>query len=275
MTGADTNIAPTPPAPRTRRPDRRFGSVRSIAALMLREMESTYGRSPGGYLWAILEPVGAVAIMSFAFSLVLRAPSLGSNFPYFYATGFLPFALYLAVSNQVAAAIRFSRPLLEYPAVTYLDAIFARFLLNLLTHALVFLIVMGGIIYVFDIAPILDWPAIFLAFAMVSALALSVGIMNCFLISRFQVWERVWAVLNRPMFIISAVVFIPEDVPERFRVWLMLNPLAHITSEMRRGFYATYDAVHVDPLFVFSVSLGIGLAGLFLLGRFHKDILTR
>ncbi|MDJ0823602.1 MAG: sugar ABC transporter permease, partial [Paracoccaceae bacterium] len=43
-----------PPRPAYRR--RRFATARAVMALMLREMSTSFGRSPGGYLWAILEP---------------------------------------------------------------------------------------------------------------------------------------------------------------------------------------------------------------------------
>ena len=35
-------------------------SLRAVAALVLREMSTRYGRTPGGYLWAILEPLGMI-----------------------------------------------------------------------------------------------------------------------------------------------------------------------------------------------------------------------
>ena len=71
-----------------------FRFVRTILALILREMSTTYGRSAGGYIWAVLEPAAGIALLAFAFSLALRAPSLGTNFALFYATGYLPFMLY-------------------------------------------------------------------------------------------------------------------------------------------------------------------------------------
>ena len=37
-----------PPGPQTK--PRRFATLRTVLALMLREMATTYGRSPGGYL---------------------------------------------------------------------------------------------------------------------------------------------------------------------------------------------------------------------------------
>lgn len=242
---------------------------------MLREMSSSYGTSPGGYLWAIAEPVAGVALLSVIFSLILRSPSLGTNFPYFYATGLLPFMFYMTISNLLAASIRYSKPLLAYPAVTFMDALLARFLLNALTQLLVMFIVMSGIILIYRINPILNWPAILSAMSMLVALTFSVGVMNCYLITRFPLWARLWAVANRPMFILAGIFFVPEDIPTRFRDYFMLNPLPHILSEMRKGFFATYDAVHVNPFYVYSVCIVLSIFGLLLLIRHHKDILLR
>ena len=60
---------------------RKFKSARTIMALMLREMTTSYGRSPGGYVWAILEPVGAVAMITLVLSvgLRIRIPSQGTS----------------------------------------------------------------------------------------------------------------------------------------------------------------------------------------------------
>lgn len=251
---------------------RRFRSFRAIAALILREMSTTYGRSPGGYLWAVLEPVGGIALLSVVFSLVMRSPRLGTNFPYFFATGLLPFMFYTTISNQIAGSIRFSRPFLAYPAVTFLDAMVARFSLNAVTQLLVLALVMSGIVLMYDLHPIIDWARVFLAIAMLVALTLSVGVLNCYLFSAFPLWERLWAVLTRPMFILSGVLFIPEVVPGKFRDWFMLNPLPHITSQFRRGFFATYDAVHVSPGYVFVLSVVLGSIGLLFLLKNHKDL---
>jgi capsular polysaccharide transport system permease protein len=254
---------------------RRFRTFRSITALILREMASTYGRSPGGYLWMILEPAAGVALLSFVFSLIQRSPSLGTNFAYFYTPGMLPFVFFASISNQIAAAIKYSRALLAYPAVTFMDALLARFLLNALTQLLVLVILMVGIVILYDLRPILDWPNIFLGLAMLIAITLSVGVMNCFLFSSFPLWERFWGVLTRPLFILSGILFIPENVPARFRDIYMLNPLAHMTSQMRKGFFATYDAVYVSPLYVFMVSLVVGIFGLLFLLKNHKDIMLK
>ena len=119
-------------------------------ALMLREMATTYGRSPLGYLWAILLPAAQIAVLAICFSIMMRSPPLGTNFVIFFATGMLPFRMWREMSGQLSTSITFSRQLLVYPSVTYLDAILARFLLNSLTNMLVFYVVIAGTILAFD-----------------------------------------------------------------------------------------------------------------------------
>lgn len=264
----------TVPIPASQKP-RSFRLFRSVVALIMREMATTYGRSPGGYLWAVLEPVGAVAILSYVFSYTFSSPSLGTNFPYFYATGFLPFSLYMAVNSSVASSIRFSRQLLEYPSVTFVDAIIARFVLNLTTEVLVMVVVFAGIIFIYDLNPIFNWIALGQALFMVAMFSFGVGVMNCYLMTSFPVWERVWSILNRPVFIVSGIFFIPESLGPKFAEYMMFVPVADIISLTRKGFYPTYEALYVDQLYVLSISLVMIIFGMYMLMRYYKDIIIK
>ena len=103
-----TDLSPPPSAKLPER--RRFATLRVVMALILREMSTTYGRSPGGYVWAIIEPVAGIAILSLVFVYLFRTPPLGTNFPLFMATGFLPLGLYAGLTSKVGMSIPFSRP---------------------------------------------------------------------------------------------------------------------------------------------------------------------
>lgn len=244
-------------------------------ALMLREMSSTYGRSPGGYLWALLEPVGAIAILSFVFSFAFRSPSLGANFPLFYATAFLPFMMFNDVSTRIAQAILFSRQFLNYPAVTFIDAILARFFLNTITHIMVFYIVMTGIHVLFDLNSIIDYQLMIIALITTALFGLAVGTLNCYLFTKFTVWRSIWSILMRPMFIISGVFFLYEDVPSELRDYLWYNPVIHLTGMMRSAFYATYDANYVSTVYLYLLIGSLSTLGLLLLGRSYRDLIER
>lgn len=255
-------------------PAQRFRTTRTISALFIREMSTTYGRSAIGYIWAVLEPVAGVALLTAVFSLAFKSPSLGISFPLFYATGMVPFTAYLDISQKVSLSLRFSKQLLFYPGVTFLDALLARFLLNAITQFLVFIIVIGGIILVYDLQVILDVPSLALGFGLALLLALGVGTLNCFLLSSFPIWERLWAVITRPLFIVSGVFFILESVPQPFQDLLWWNPLVHVIGLIRKGVYSTYDASYASPTYVISVSAVCFGMGLITLRRYNRDIIN-
>lgn len=253
---------------------RSFGTLRSVSALVLREMATSYGKSPGGYIWALLEPIAGIALMTMVFSVMVRSPPLGINFPIFYATGMMPFVLYQTVSSKMTAAIMFSRPLLVYPSVTFVDALIARFVLNFLTELLVSYIVFTGICLFFETRTSVDLPAILLGFSMAGALAIGIGTMNCFLVSMFPLWQRAWSILTTPLLIVSCIFFTFDTVPEPARSYLWYNPIIHIVGQMRSGFYVTYDAPYVSPLYIFGLALVLTTMGLVFLRRYHRVILN-
>ena len=267
-----TATAPPPQPPRATAL-RRFSGP-AIGALMLREMATTYGRSPGGYLWAVLEPVAGIALLSLIFSLGFQAPPLGRDFTMFHATGLLPFLIYTTVSGRIATALMFSRTLLAYPAVTFADAILGRFILNTATQLLVAGLVFGGILMLFDTRTVIDPGPIAISFVLIAVLALGVGTLNCWLFGRFPAWQMVWSVLTRPLFLISGVFFTLETVPQPYRDGLAWNPLIHVVGLLRRGFYPGYRADYADPLFVLGAGLIPLVLGLVLLRRDARDLVN-
>lgn len=260
--------------PRTARPHRRrFASGRVILALMLREMSTRYGRTPGGYVWALLEPLGAVLILSIGFSLLVRSPPLGTSFILFYATGMMPFDLFQKVSGTTAKSLRFSRPLLAYPAVSWIDAVLARFFLTTLTSMTVSYILLSVIMMFSDTHSVIDvWP-ILAAMSLAAVLGLGVGSVNAVLMGFYPTWESIWSIITRPLFIASGILILYETLPNTVRDILWWNPLLHIIGEMRTGFYPMYDATYVSLIYVLMVALALLAFGLMLLRRYHREIL--
>lgn len=273
--GSDTETRPLPrPGTGAVRSMRRHATARTLLALILREMSTRYGRSPGGYIWAVVEPMAMILLLSVGFSLLLRSPSLGNSFILFYATGYLPFVLYMNVSNAVARAIPFSKPLLFYPGVTWLDAILARFVLNTLTGVMVAYILLAAILQLTDTRIVLDMVPILQAMALAALLALGIGTINAFLTLYFPIWEITWSIINRPLFLASAIFYIYEDLPPLAQDILWFNPLIHITGWMRTGFYPMYNAPYVSLVYVLAIALVTLAMGLMLLRRHSRTLLN-
>jgi capsular polysaccharide transport system permease protein len=255
---------------RTGRP--RFQRLRVIAALVMRGMGARNSRSAGGYLWAILEPLGGTLLLAVAFSLMLRTPPLGTSFILFYATGIIPFRLYSAMANQVSGAISSNRGLLAYPVVNPLDAVFAKFALTFVTDFLVAVGLFTGIALFTDADIALDLAPVAAAFVLASLLGLGVGTLNCVLFGFFPTWKNVWSVLSRPLFLLSGVLYIYEGVPVAFQAILWWNPLLHVIGLMRAGFYASYEPAYVSVPYVLAIAGTLFLVGGWLLRR-HASFL--
>ncbi len=261
----------TPPARRKPKLQR----LRVVAALVLREMAANYGRSWGGYVWAIAEPAASILLLAVIFSLALAQPPLGTSFALFYATGVIPYYLFNAVASSVGQSVQANKGLLTYPVVSALDTVLARTILEIVTFAAVAAILLP-LIVIFDRAVVqLDLLAIVIAMALASALGLGMGLMNAVVFAYFPTWRNIWAVLRRPLFIASGIMFVFAAVPQPFQDWLWWNPLIHVVGQMRMGFYATYEGDYISWFYVMLVSLGLTAVFGYLLRRNEGAIVER
>ena len=236
-------------------------------ALIVREMTTRYGNKFGGYMWAVLDPVLTIAILTTVFSTIAHVPPLGRSFTLFFATGYAVFYMYRSTSDQVSNAVEANRALLNYPVVSPLDAVVSRITLQILTLYVVNVLLFGVLYFVVPFEK-LDIGSILLASIISIALGAGVGTSNIVWFHLSSTYQQIWGIINRPAFIVSGVFFLPETIPHPFREVLLWNPLVHIIGLFRKGFYPTYRAEYVDlpyitGLAIFSITFGVFLVWLF------------
>ncbi|WP_181164609.1 ABC transporter permease [Amaricoccus solimangrovi] len=284
MAMAPSMAAPRPPlaspdapemAPAARAGHVRFQRLRVLFALMVREMQTDFGRSWGGYFWAIAEPLGGILLLSLAFSLALRSPPLGSSFILFYASGYIPFNAYRVVSSSVTSAVRSNRGLLSHPVVGVVDAVLSKFLLSTLTMGVVAVVLYAAILATLDQPVEIDLGTVTLAYFLAALFGLGIGAVNCVLFGFFPTWRSIWKILSRPKMIASGVLFLYESVPTGLQDVLWYNPLAHVIGLSRAGVYGGYHPGYVSIPYVAGISLGLFVIGLYLLRRHTAALLDR
>lgn len=266
-----TSVLPPPQEPRSRR----FRTFRVVTALILRETGSRDSRASLGFLWTVIDPVASVIILSLVFSMISRTPRLGTNFELYYITGVVPFHLYSGVAGKIANSMRFSRNLLGFPSVTVIDALLARFLLNVFTNVTVFVILVVGAVYYYDLQVYPDMGALILSLTMAAALGLGIGTLNSVLFLASPTYESLWGITNRPMTILSGALFLVSDLPDNLFRYIWWNPMAHMVAEMRHAFYPTAVSGWISPAYVFMVAGLTFTLGLIGLHRYVFDALDR
>lgn len=252
-----------------------FQRLRVLFALVVRETGTRFGRSYGGYIWAIAEPIGGIALLTFVFSLALRKPPIGSSFPLFYASGMLPFMIYNNISRSVASAVNTNRGLLRYPVVTALDTVFAKFTLEMVTMIVVATLLFSGIIFFGGLEVRFDPVSVALSGTLAAVLGLGIGTLNCVLYGFFPTWQNFWGVVTRPLVIMSGLFYTFEALPVQVQSVLWYNPVIHIVGLMRAGFYGTYDVSYASPLYVLAFGLIPFVIGAYLLRRHEIALIER
>nr|WP_234908106.1 ABC transporter permease [Ensifer canadensis] len=246
--------------------------LRITGALISREMATRFGSKPGGYLWAIVDPVAHVTLMTLIFQAIARSPALGLSFPLFFASGYLPFNFYQRMSSFVAGTMKANRALLSYPIVSPIDALVSRFVLQFTTDAIVTIVLLLVALEASTSTSVVDFAGAAEAAIMAGLLGLGVGTMNIVLFARSPLYEQIFAIVSRPLFMVSGVFFLPDGLPEPFREYLLYNPVAHIIMYFRKSIYPEYRGEFLDTSYVLEFSAVCLVLGLVLLTFSLREI---
>ncbi|GCA52256.1 polysialic acid transport protein KpsM [Sinorhizobium sp. KGO-5] len=220
--------------------------LRVVAAMIVREMSTRFGRKPGGYVWALLEPIGYISMMTTIFGAMARVPALGTSFVLFFATGYLGYQLYQAKVSYLSSAVKANKSLFSYPNVAPIDPITARFILQTATTAIVAGIVFASIFLALKNVPQLNWERILEAEISAGMLAIGIGMLNSVMFVKYALYEQLYGIITRPLFLLSGVFFLPDNMPPPYQDALLYNPICHIVMLFRSGFYPEYRAIGLD-----------------------------
>jgi capsular polysaccharide transport system permease protein len=235
---------------------------RVIGALILRETRTRFGKSRLGYAWALLSPLLQISIIAMVFTAAGRhAPPVGDNLMLFFASGVLPYRLCMNTNSMLMSAFQANDALMYYPVVEQLDAIFARLLLELATYLMIMLILFSGIM-LYTGHPFPDLLKLFGAVSGLALLALGLGIINAVLMGFIKSWNRIFAALATPLYLMSGVFFIVDTWPPQAREVLAWNPILHGIEMFREGVYPELHSFTLDEMYLFKFGLVLTVVGL-------------
>lgn len=246
--------------------------VRVTCALMIREVSTRYGGKPGGYLWALLDPVAHIVIMTVIFGAIARMPALGSSFSLFFATGYLPFMFFQTMQAYVSGAIKANKGLLSYPVVSPFDTVTARYLVQAFTSFAIAIAVFEVIVLEDGITLDINYGALVGSCLLASFLGLGIGLINIFMYARYPVYEQLFSLFIRPMSLISGMFFLPDSMPHPYQDFLLYNPLCHIIILFRESVYREYRGTGLDTDYLLLFTTGCLVVGALLFTFGSKTI---
>lgn len=213
---------------------------RVVGALILRDMRTRFGGTYYGYVIAILWPFCHLAIVAIVQVAIPRPSPAGESTLLFFTTGLLPYVTFLYMSRNLTLSVRVNLPLLYFPVVRISDIVIARTIVEIGTSFMVGIIVMS-ILYAagIDIRP-QDPILVFEGYLATVALGLSVGIFNNAVNMIVPQYFIFYIIMSIGLYIGSGILFIAEGVPEKYRYYLLFNPLMQTIEWVRSGYYVDY-----------------------------------
>ena len=86
---------------------------------------------------------------------------------------------------------------------------------------------------------------------------------NMVIQSFFHNWMSIYGLFGFPLWVFSGIFYLPEQVPQPFRDYMLYNPVMHAVMCFRTGFYRDYKAVYLDTSYAMggaALLLVVGLA---------------
>lgn len=236
--------------------------ARVVKALMLRDMRTRFGRTLFGYVVIIGWPLSHLLILMSVYLLLRSMVPIGTSPAVFFATGVLPYILFLYPSRMIMLSIVQNSPLLYFPIVKSFDIILARGLLEAVTAfwvTAIFCFIL--ILFRVDITPIFPEEALRAIFATIY-LAFSLGFFSAVLYKIFRAWLVVHIVVIIGLYLTSGALFLPSALPDTVQYYLSFNPLLHSVEWLRAAYYDGYSYGLLSREYLLSFSTAFLFAGL-------------
>jgi capsular polysaccharide transport system permease protein len=247
---------------------------RVIFSLMLRNMRTRFFGSGLGFLLAIAWPLTHIVVLVIISVYRGRQAPLGESAALFFATGSATFQAFSYLSMFTMRSISASRPLLGFPSVKLLDAMFAASALEILSCCTVTIIVLViGMSFGIDVAPRNVEEAAY-AYGSAILLGIGVGMLNSILAMVVPMWMMMYGLSRIFLYLTSGAIFLPDKLPEPFRTAMSYNPIAQSLEWMRSAYYEGVGAGFLDKPYALKCGVGAIFLGL-VCERFMRGYLLR
>jgi lipopolysaccharide transport system permease protein len=238
--------------------------------LIWRDVKVRYKQTLLGGAWAILQPLLTMIVFSVIFGYLARLPSDGAPYPIFTYTALLPWQLFAHALTQSSNSLVMNRQLITKVYFPRLVIPIAAVLAGLVDFGIGFIVLLGMMFY-YGMMPTLASLAIPLFLFQTVATALAAGLWLAALNVRYRDVQYTLPFLTQFWLFITPVAYSTSLVPERWRVFLGLNPMTGVVEGFRWALLGKSDDVGVLVFVSAVMVVGLLLGGLVYFRRMEGE----
>ena len=231
--------------------------------LVMRDIKVKYKQTVLGGLWAIIQPFFTMVVFTLFFGKLARMPSDGIPYPIFSYSALVPWAYFAHCIAGSGSSLIGNTSLISKVYFPRLIIPFTPVLAGLLDFCIAFLVLIGMMLY-YQMYPTLF--ALLLPFlvALMMMSASGVGMILGALNAKYRdIGYTIPFIVQLWMFA-SPIVYPASMIPEKYRVFYALNPMAGVIEGFRSALLGTTEF----PIIMIAISAIVSCV-LFLLGLFY------
>lgn len=234
-----------------------------IGALLVRELNTRFGRENIGFLWLAAEPLLFAVLVAAAWNLIKGSSEHGVGIVAFVVSGYIPLTFLRHAFGRCTNIFIANSSLLYHRQIKILDFIFVRVLLEMLGSMIAYIFIALILIY-FNLFPVpSDLGYLIGGWFLYALFVLSVCLVIAPLSEMSGVLEKLLPVTVYIAIPVSGTFTMSSWLTPQAREYANLSPLVNAMEMMRYGIFGDtvrpyYDAW--NPIIVSMVLMPIGLA---------------
>jgi lipopolysaccharide transport system permease protein len=237
--------------------------------LIWRDIKVRYKQSLLGAAWAILQPLLTMIIFTIFFGRWAGIPTDDVPQPVFYFAGILPWQLFQSGVSKAGTSLVASRNLITKIYFPRIAVPIAPIIAGLLDFGLAFLILIG-LMFFYGIVPTTAIWTLPLFLLLVLITAAGVGIWLAGLNVAYRDIGYIIPFLLQVWFFLSPIVYSSNIVPETFRPYYGLNPMAGVVQGFRWAILGVGEPVVTDLIASIGIAVFLLVTGTFYFKRMER-----
>lgn len=205
-----------------------------IWALAVKELHVRYKRSALGFLWALLNPLLMMIILTMVFSTVMRVPV--HDYPIFLISTLLPWTFFSQSLAYSVESIVGNGDLLKKVYVAKSVFPLAAVVSNLINF-LLSLLPLVLLLVIFHFPLYLTWFYLLVPFVSLVLFTLGCGFFFAMVNVFFRDMAHILQILLQAWFYFCPIIYSLDFVPARYRPLFRLNPLVYPLNGFRLAIY--------------------------------------
>ncbi len=247
---------------------------RIVGALIIREMNTRFGRDGLGFVWVVVEPLAFCFGVLIMWSLIKPEYEHGVRLAPFVMSGYMSLILMRHFISQFTNALQANVGLMHHRQIAPVHFYMARASLEFLGTTAAFVVVYVVLLAIGQVDLPKDYLSIYVGWLTMAWVGSGFALMLAGLAMKFEPMERLIQVITYILVPASGAFMMVAWVPASYRDTFLLLPFAHGIELIRHGIFGEFVATYYDIPYALFVGAIMNIIGLLLIasGRGEMDV---